>query len=141
MLIAEYPPLGAKHLPVDPLRICVLTISVESVGQITLRRKLLFALLRLITPPQKPRKGEPRSHRPRELLSARLALTPHLVAPVWLLRHCILDEAADVHKAGFRAASAARLDRRRSRFETDDARSFAGRHYDPTLDAPRMIPI
>jgi hypothetical protein len=44
--------------------------------------------------------GSPRLHRPREPLPARLALPPHRVASVRLLRDCSLDEAADVRQAG-----------------------------------------
>jgi hypothetical protein len=38
--------------------------------------------------------------------------TPHRVASVRELRHCLLDETADVRQAGVGSARAARLDRR-----------------------------
>jgi len=49
-------------------------------------------------------------HRTREPLPARLALPPQRGATVRLLRHCFLDEAADVREAGVGSARAAELD-------------------------------
>ncbi len=124
MLVAEYPPLDTKHLAVDPLRLRVLPIAVAGLSQITRRAKSLFAVLRLIAHPRPPRLREPRLHRPRERLPASLALPPHLVASVQLLRHCFLDEAADVRSAGVGSAGAARLDRVRVRVQANDAHAL-----------------
>ncbi len=88
------------------------------------RGKPLVALLRLIAHPRPPRLREPRSHHPRELLPARLALPPHRVAAVRPLRRCFLDEAADVRQAGVGSARAARLDRRRVRIQANDAHAL-----------------
>ena len=44
--------------------------------------------------------------------------------PVRLLRHCFLDEAADVRQAGVGSARAARLDRRRVRIQANDAHAL-----------------
>jgi hypothetical protein len=104
MLLAENPPLHTKHLPVHPLRLrvtgTVMPIAAAGNGQITRRVKPLFALLRPNAHPRPPCLREPRSHRPREWLPARLALPPHRAASVRLLRYRFLDEAADVHQAG-----------------------------------------
>ena len=120
MLLAEYAPPHTKHLPVDPLRLRVLPIASAGISQITRRGKPLFTLLRLIAHPRPPRLREPRSHRPREVLPARLALPPHRVASVPLLHHCFLDEAADVRQAGVGSARAARLNRRRVGIKAND---------------------
>jgi hypothetical protein len=54
---------------------------------------------------------------PCEVLRARLALPPHLVAPKY-------DEAANVRKAAVGSAGAAGLEPRRVRVEADDADAF-----------------
>jgi hypothetical protein len=43
---------------------------------------------------------------------------------VRLLRHCFLDEAADVRQTGVGSARAARLDRRRGRIQANDAHTL-----------------
>jgi hypothetical protein len=43
---------------------------------------------------------------------------------VRLLRHCFLDEAADVRQAGVGSARAARLDRRRVGVQANDANAL-----------------
>ena len=63
---------------------------------------------------------------PREILPARLARRQRRVASVRLLRHGLLDEAADVRQAAVRSTRAAGLDRRRVRVEADDADAHVG---------------
>jgi hypothetical protein len=62
------------------------------------------------------------------MLPARLALPPHLVASVRLLRHRFLDEAADVRQAAVGSARAATLSRRWIGFEANDA-SACAQHF------------
>jgi hypothetical protein len=85
MFISKYPPIHSKHLALDPLRLGVLPITSEAIGQIRQRAKPLVNLVRLIAQQRPPRFRQPRSHRPRETLLARLALPPHHVASKRLL--------------------------------------------------------
>ena len=73
--------------------------------------------------------SQPRLHRPRVVLLARLALLPYAVSSLRLLRRRGSHEAGDVRQPAVAAARAAGLDGRRARVEADDARSAVGRHF------------
>jgi hypothetical protein len=62
-------------------------------------------------------------------LLARLALSPHAVSSLSLLRRRGFHKAGDVRQPAVAAARAAGLDGRRARVEADDARSAVGRHF------------
>ena len=67
-----------------------------------------------------------------------MALPPHFVASVRLLRYRFLDEAAEVRQAGVGSARAAGLDRRRVGVQANDAdaafRRFVGRvHFEKKM--------
>ena len=104
--------------------------KVHRIGKSTKGRDALQPFLErvvdwLIENYQPPCLRQPRPHRPRESLLARMAFPPCDVPSVPHLRDrdCHLHPAADVHKARLVSARAARLDRRRLRLVADVAGS------------------
>jgi hypothetical protein len=107
-------------------RLGMLPFATQGLAQIVRRGLPLRVLLHRIPHPRPPCLRQPRPHRPRELLLARMASPPCDVPSVSRLRDRHLHHAADVHQARLAAARAARLDRRRLRPVADVAGSVRG---------------